>query len=63
MGLENIDKTYKTVRVAGINAQIKEHRDAIKRLEKKRAVFSSADAIDAGHERDDADDAGDSTLI
>jgi len=63
MGLANIDKAYKTARVAGINAQIKEHRDAIKRLEKKRAVFNSADVVDAGELADDADDAGDSTLI
>lgn len=40
--LTNIDTQHAKVRIAGIDAQIKEHREQIKRLEKKKSIYKNA---------------------
>lgn len=40
--LSNVDAKYAKVRVASIDAQIKDLREQIKRLEKKKAIFKGA---------------------
>lgn len=42
--LSTVDAEYAKARVFGIDAQIKELRDQIKRLEKKKAIFKNAAA-------------------
>lgn len=40
--LTNVDTKHAEVRIAGIDAQIKELREQIKRLEKKKAIYRNA---------------------
>lgn len=58
MALESIDPTYAKVRIAGLNAQIAEHKESIKRLEKKKSVFTNAKSTKT--ENDDVTDVDDS---
>ena len=46
MALGSVDKSYAKARVATIDAQIKELREQIKRLQKKRGIFVGADTVD-----------------
>lgn len=40
--LSTVDTNHAKVRIAGIDAQIKDLREQIKRLEKKKAIFKNA---------------------